>query len=503
MLTTNNTQPEGPSGIGHLFSPKGICFFVGGFPPNPSATQPPPSPSIVHSTSLVYRGSYQAIIRLLSTRELSVVDRKPSTCSSRRLTVSLSLSTQELAGTWQQDGSHPSLPRRLPIVVNFKVADSVITTTATPTTSTTATKQVTILSLGIMFKKMFDSGRTSRTTTAEPTSTTTRPTATATGTAATAAATTTVPLASTSKDEIEVLHVVNDTTNASSTTTVLQSKPPSKQNESSSPQKPGPEKKPSFKKESDKDKTLQEDHDQQQQQQDKQQLTRQQRLSQSKQSQSQQSHPKSPPSKDNDNVAVAVSSSGAATNNNTTDNHPRIDNDDDDEDDDEDDDARVVTGPQDPRDPSFRVDWSMEYLNLRHRRYLLRECLDSYNQLRYNCGMFVNNGHVQFFIIILIAVNAIMMGIGTFEWVNGNPPVNTMFETVDELFLVIFTIELGFQFIYHGWRLILDGWLVFDLVIIITSWAYSKVQIIRAFRIFRALRLVTRIKIMKNLILGK
>jgi hypothetical protein len=45
--------------------------------------------------------------------------------------------------------------------------------------------------------------------------------------------------------------------------------------------------------------------------------------------------------------------------------------------------------------------------------------------------------------------------------------------------------------------------LVFDLVIIVTSWTFSQVQIIRAFRIFRALRLITRVKVMKNLVLGK
>jgi hypothetical protein len=153
---------------------------------------------------------------------------------------------------------------------------------------------------------------------------------------------------------------------------------------------------------------------------------------------------------------------------------------------------------------SFRVDWSTESLHyFTGHRYLFREFLDHCNQFRYNCGMLVNYGHVQFFIIFLIAINAVMMGIGTFDFVTDNPQVQGIFELVDKIFLILFTVELGLQFIYHGWRLVLDGWLVFDLVIIVTSWSFSSVQIIRAFRIFRALRLVTRIKIMKNLILGK
>lgn len=133
------------------------------------------------------------------------------------------------------------------------------------------------------------------------------------------------------------------------------------------------------------------------------------------------------------------------------------------------------------------------------RRPSFKEMID---QFRYNCGMFVNNPKIQFTIVILIAINAIMMGVGTYSFVRENEKLDQIFESIDLAFLVVFTVELFLQLVYHGWRLLLDGWLVFDLVIILTSWSFSSVQIIRAFRIFRALRLVTRIKIMKNLILG-
>lgn len=123
--------------------------------------------------------------------------------------------------------------------------------------------------------------------------------------------------------------------------------------------------------------------------------------------------------------------------------------------------------------------------------------------LRQRCGKLVNDTRVQLFIVALIAVNAIMMGIATFDFVKDNDRVENTFEWVDFVFLLIFTIELAMQFFYYGWKLLLDGWLVFDLVIIVTSWSFSQIQIIRAFRIFRALRLITRIKVMKNLVLGE
>jgi hypothetical protein len=133
-----------------------------------------------------------------------------------------------------------------------------------------------------------------------------------------------------------------------------------------------------------------------------------------------------------------------------------------------------------------------------------RECLVEYFQhVRYYCGQVINDDRVQILIVALIAINAIMLGIGTFEFVTDNPQVDNAFEIIDQTMLIIFTVELAMQTFYHGWRLVTDGWLVFDLIIIVTSWSFSQVQIIRAFRIFRALRLITRIKVMKNLVLGK
>ena len=127
---------------------------------------------------------------------------------------------------------------------------------------------------------------------------------------------------------------------------------------------------------------------------------------------------------------------------------------------------------------------------------------DNFQEFRYRCGVIVNSEFSQFFIVYLIALNAIMMGIGTFDFVQDNPKVDDAFEMVDTVFLIIFTVELAMQFAFYGWRLILDGWLVFDLIIITLSWAFASVQIIRAFRIFRAFRLITRIKVLKNLVLG-
>lgn len=128
--------------------------------------------------------------------------------------------------------------------------------------------------------------------------------------------------------------------------------------------------------------------------------------------------------------------------------------------------------------------------------------LERINAMRALSGRIVNDSKVQMVIVAMIAVNAVMMGLATFDFVKSDPQVADIFELVDQIFLIVFTVELAMQLIYHGLSLFLDGWLVFDFVIIVVSWSFSSVQIIRAFRIFRALRLVTRIKVMKNLVLA-
>jgi Ion transport protein len=128
-----------------------------------------------------------------------------------------------------------------------------------------------------------------------------------------------------------------------------------------------------------------------------------------------------------------------------------------------------------------------------------KDVKENIGKFRDLCGAFVNHEKVQLFIVVLIGINAAMMGIGTFDF---DKDIDAAFYLADKVFLSIFTAELGLQMIYHGFRLFLDGWLVFDFVIIFISWTFNGISIIRAFRIFRALRLVTRVKVMKNLVLA-
>lgn len=107
------------------------------------------------------------------------------------------------------------------------------------------------------------------------------------------------------------------------------------------------------------------------------------------------------------------------------------------------------------------------------------------------------------FILCLIVINSIMMGIATFPYVKNDADLLYKFDLTDQIFLIIFTIESAMQLLYFGpIGFFRDGFRVFDLLIVILSWSMDGTQVIRAFRIFRASRLITRIETMRNLILA-
>eukprot|EP00591_Stephanopyxis_turris_P014511 CAMPEP_0195540092 /NCGR_PEP_ID=MMETSP0794_2-20130614/50395_1 /TAXON_ID=515487 /ORGANISM="Stephanopyxis turris, Strain CCMP 815" /LENGTH=283 /DNA_ID=CAMNT_0040674155 /DNA_START=359 /DNA_END=1210 /DNA_ORIENTATION=+ len=104
--------------------------------------------------------------------------------------------------------------------------------------------------------------------------------------------------------------------------------------------------------------------------------------------------------------------------------------------------------------------------------------------------------------MIMIIVNAVVMGLQTISKLREEKYATFMgiLETTDAAFLIVFTIESVMQLIYHGYRLLQDGWLVFDATVVILSWAFPTMSVVRAFRIFRLLRLVKRVPSLNNLV---
>lgn len=170
--------------------------------------------------------------------------------------------------------------------------------------------------------------------------------------------------------------------------------------------------------------------------------------------------------------------------------------------------AGAVDNSDDGKDDlqNSRFDFDTGGFRQRHKQ-TLKEKKTAFNRFRLTCGKIVNNEIVQIGMIVLIIINAIVMGIATFDFVTEDPATQDLFNNIDLGFLIIYSVELSMQFVYFGWKLVQDAWLVFDLIVVALSWAFidasggvGSLQVIRAFRIFRAFRLITRIKVLRDLV---
>jgi len=108
-------------------------------------------------------------------------------------------------------------------------------------------------------------------------------------------------------------------------------------------------------------------------------------------------------------------------------------------------------------------------ISLKHPRTIFR-------RIRLYAGKVVTYPSIQLGVVWLIVINAVLMGVATFDFVTDDPSVERAFEATDRVFLSIFTAELILQLLYLGLSLFGDGWLLFDLIVIVASWSLESLQ---------------------------
>jgi len=122
------------------------------------------------------------------------------------------------------------------------------------------------------------------------------------------------------------------------------------------------------------------------------------------------------------------------------------------------------------------------------------------DKLQYLSDRVVNDPNMQNLLLAFILINSTMIGVGTFDFVTGSEKIEKIFESTDTLFLVIFSIEMLLHFTYLGFHLFSEAWLVFDFVVIAISWLSVPITIARAMKVLRVLRLITHMKVLKQLL---
>ena len=105
-------------------------------------------------------------------------------------------------------------------------------------------------------------------------------------------------------------------------------------------------------------------------------------------------------------------------------------------------------------------------------------------------------------IVSLIVVNALAMGIETSEAAVAY--AGPALRMIDNIVIVVFTIEITLRIFAHGWRFWRDGWNLFDFTIVAIALMPSTggFAILRSLRIIRALRLISTVKSMRRVMGG-
>ena len=112
----------------------------------------------------------------------------------------------------------------------------------------------------------------------------------------------------------------------------------------------------------------------------------------------------------------------------------------------------------------------------------------------------LENKYFVTFITIVIIINAITLGLETSSKIKAE--FGVILSLIDRVALTIFTIELISKIVVYKLRFFKDGWNIFDFLIVAVSLipASGPFSVLRAFRIFRTLRLLSIVPSMKRII---
>jgi len=113
---------------------------------------------------------------------------------------------------------------------------------------------------------------------------------------------------------------------------------------------------------------------------------------------------------------------------------------------------------------------------------------------------FIEDSRVQRLIIILIVVNAILLGLET--WSAAMAVAGDLIRLADRLILSVFVAEIAVRLYVYRRRFWRDPWSVFDFLVVSIALvpATGQLAVLRALRVLRVLRLMTMVPSMRRVV---
>lgn len=122
--------------------------------------------------------------------------------------------------------------------------------------------------------------------------------------------------------------------------------------------------------------------------------------------------------------------------------------------------------------------------------------------LRSQITNFLETDSWEYFILGLIVLNAIILGLETSK--NLSASTLDFLTALDQVILTIFVIEIALRIFAYRLKFWTDPWSIFDFTVVAVALipATGNLSILRAFRILRALRLISSVGAMRNVVSG-
>ncbi len=126
--------------------------------------------------------------------------------------------------------------------------------------------------------------------------------------------------------------------------------------------------------------------------------------------------------------------------------------------------------------------------------------IQSTDGLRQRCHAFLTRPIVQHGILVLIVLNAVIMGLETSASVMAE--VGPWLLAVDKVILGVFVLELAMRLYVHRSKFFRDPWSVFDFVVVAIALvpASGPFAVLRALRVLRVLRVLTIVPSMRRVV---
>lgn len=121
---------------------------------------------------------------------------------------------------------------------------------------------------------------------------------------------------------------------------------------------------------------------------------------------------------------------------------------------------------------------------------------------RMQLGQWIAGPRIESILIILILINAVILGLETFPSVMERHGV--LLHQIDAVILSIFVVEIGLRIVANGGRFFRDPWSLFDFAVVAIALvpASGPLAVLRTLRVLRVLRILTLMPSMRAVVAG-